>query len=330
MRNPFQNFMTGPTRQMKGPPCPRVAAVIMVAILAWLVTPVTVFAAAGRQQMQFASPTVAVETLVKAAREGDTAGLLGILGPAGKNLIYSGDPVADKLGREKFVAKYDAAHKIVRQDDATAILHIGEEDWPFAIPIVKAGDGWRFDTRKGAQEILTRRIGRNELNAIEVCRAYVDAQREYASVDRNGDGVLEYAQKFMSSPGRHDGLYWDVEGGGEASPMGPLVASARAEGYDGGEPHGQRAPYHGYYYKILARQGAAALGGAFDYVVNGRMIGGFALVAFPAKYGNSGIMTFIVNQRGVVYQKNLGPDTAAIARRMTTFNPDLTWTTVRH
>ncbi|HTT07287.1 MAG TPA: DUF2950 domain-containing protein [Gammaproteobacteria bacterium] len=307
-----------------------VMAVGAIAALALLVIPASTPAASSQRQMQFASPEEAVEALVKAARDGETGGLLNVLGPAGNKLVYSGDPVADKLGREKFVTKYDAAHKIERQNDTTAILSIGDEAWPFAIPIVKEGGAWRFDTAKGAQEILTRRIGRNELNAIEVCRAYVDAQREYASVDRNGDGILEYAQKFRSSPGRHDGLYWDVQGGEEESPMGPMVASARAEGYGGKEPHRQRAPYHGYYYKILIRQGAAAMAGAFDYVVNGHMIGGFALVAFPAKYGGSGIMTFIVNQDGTVYQKNLGPDTAAIARQMTIFNPDLTWTTVRH
>ena len=266
--------------------------------------------------------------LVAATRASATREMVKILGPEGGKLVYSGDRVADKAGREKFVASYDKKNKIVMDGDTKARLDIGEEEWPFPIPLVKDGDAWRFDTEAGAKEILARRVGRNELNAIEVCRAYVEAQREYASKDRLGDGLHEYAPKFVSSPGKHDGLYWPVAAGEEESPLGPLIASASAEGYGPTSTHdGKHRPYHGYYYKILKRQGQDAPGGAYDYIVNNHLIGGFALVAFPARHGDSGVMTFIVNQDGIVHQKNLGPDTATIARRITEYNPDKTWTT---
>ncbi len=273
------------------------------------------------QQPSFASPESAIEALVAAARANRTSELTRLLGPDGKKLVTSGDPVADKTGRAKFVVEYQKHHEIKRTDDATATLIVGDEQWPLPIPVVReAGGRWRFDAKAGASEILARRIGRNELSAIEVCRAYADAQREYASKDRDGDGLLEYAQKFTSSKGKHDGLYWPVKPGEPESPVGALVASAHAEGY-------KRQPYHGYYYKILKAQGKDAPGGAYSYMAKGRIIGGFALVAFPAEYGNSGIMTFVISHEGVVYQKNLGPKTASIARAMTTFNPDATWKT---
>lgn len=297
---------------------------LSLAIAAALWQPV--FAGSPRQQT-FASPEQAAEALAAAARADRAAALLKVLGPDARKLVRSGDRVADRLGREKFAAAYDKLHDIERQGDDKAVLVIGEEHWPLAIPIVRQGQAWRFDTKAGAAEILARRIGRNELNAIEVCRAYVDAQREYASKDRAGDGLLEYAQKFVSSPGKQDGLYWPAKPGEEASPLGPLVVSARAEGYAGRDRHGKRTPYHGYFYRILKRQGPNATGGAHDYVAKGRMIGGFALVAFPAAYRVSGIMTFVVNQDGIVYETNLGPDSAAIARRMTAFDPDATWKT---
>jgi Protein of unknown function (DUF2950) len=269
-----------------------------------------------------------VTALVTAARDNKRAELARVLGPDGTRLVYSGDRVADREGREKFVSAYDEMHKILADGDARAVLSIGKIDWPFPILLVKQGDTWRFDTKAGAQEILDRRIGTNELNAIEVCRAYVDAQREYASQDMSGRKPPEYAQKFMSSPGKHDGLFWPVEAGATESPMGPLVAQARAEGYDAktSDKNKRRSPYHGYYYRILTKQGEHAAGGAFDYVVRGHMIGGFALVAFPAKYKDAGIMTFVVNHDGVVFQKNLGTRTAAVARRMATFDPDASWT----
>jgi hypothetical protein len=282
-------------------------------------------APAAGQQETFGSPQQAVDALIAAARSGRTADLLKIFGPDSKKLVVSGDAVADKNARNRFVAAYAMASKIENEGDAKAVLIIGSEEWPFPIPIVKQGHAWHFDTKAGEQEILDRRIGRNELSAIEVCRAYVDAQRDYASKPRTADGLIEYAQRFMSTPGEHDGLYWPVEPGEEESPMGPLVAKARAEGYGVKSAQGKRTPYHGYYYRILKQQGKHAVGGAYDYVVRGHMIGGFALEAFPASYGASGIMTFIVNQDGVVYQKNLGPDTATLARKLTAFDPDATW-----
>jgi hypothetical protein len=206
---------------------------------------------------------------------------------------------------------------------------VGSDEWPFPIPIVKAGNGWRFDTGAGKQEILARRVGGNELKAIQVCLAYVDAQKEYAMKKaRQGEGLLEYAQKFVSTPGKQDGLYWEAGEGQEQSPIGPLFSAARDQGYSG-KPLGEEPePYHGYFYRILTAQGKNAPGGAQDYVVGGKMIGGFALIAYPAHYGASGVMTFIVNHDGVVYQKKLGKDTKKAAQAMKAFNPDKTWTRV--
>lgn len=274
--------------------------------------------AAGAHQSAFASPEAAASALVAAARSNRTGALTRILGPGGDKLVSSGDPVADKEGRAKFVAAYAKEHELDKSADGRITLVVGDDHWPLPIPIVRQGKTWRFDTKAGQQEILARRIGRDELGAIEVCRAYADAQKEYASVDRNGDGILEYAQKFTSAKGKRDGLYWPVKPGEAQSPMGPLVASAHAEGY-------KRQPYHGYYYRILKGQGKNAGGGAYSYMAKGRMIGGFALVAYPAEWGNSGIMTFMVNQDGTVYEKNLGPKTETTARAMTAFNPDDSW-----
>ncbi|MHB8697549.1 MAG: DUF2950 domain-containing protein [Sulfuricaulis sp.] len=284
--------------------------------------------AAGSEQMTFASPEQAVAAFVAATRSGKTPELLRILGPDGKRLVHSGDPIADKQAWDNFISAYGKGNKIIMQAADKAVLVIGEREWPFPIPVVKQAGAWRFDTRDGEQEILDRRIGRNELNAIQVCRAYVDAQREYASQDRNADGLIEYAPKFMSRPHRHDGLYWPVRPGEPQSPLGPLMASAQAQGYGTKTTHShQHKPYHGYFYRILTRQGKNAHGGAYNYLVKGHMIGGFALVAYPAQYGVSGIMTFLINQDGVVYQKDLGRNTARIARRMTEFNPDTDWNT---
>jgi hypothetical protein len=285
--------------------------------------------AAADAQAHFATPDLAVQAFVDAVRGNHRRRLLEILGPDGRKLVYSGDKVADRLGREKFAAAYDQMHRIDRQGDDRAALIIGDKAWSFPIPLVKSHERWRFDTEAGAQEILDRRIGRNELGAIEVCRAFVDAQRDYAAQDRDGNGLLEYAQHLLSTPGKHDGLYWPADGGAAESPMGPLMASARAEGYaDGKEALQPRQPYHGYLYRILDRQGKHAPDGARDYRVNGHMIGGFALVAFPARYGDSGIMTFIVNQDDVVYEKNLGPDTQETVQRLSEFDPDPSWTKV--
>jgi hypothetical protein len=277
----------------------------------------------------FASPEQAVEALVTAARRNDPAGLLAIFGPAGRDLVSSGDAIADKEARARFVGHYDQGRKILRETAGKAVLVIGADAWPFPIPIVQRGGAWHFDTRAGAQEILDRRIGRNELNAIEVCRSYVQAQRDYAADLDSEHQKVEYAQRFVSTPGRHDGLYWPVRPGEKESPIGPQMASARAEGYGRADAGGKggHAPYHGYFYRILTRQGAAAPGGARDYVVDGRMTGGFALIAFPAIYGDSGVTTFIVDQDGLVYEKDLGRDTAKAAAAIAEFNPDPTWRT---
>jgi hypothetical protein len=281
-------------------------------------------------QRSFASPQEAVEALAAAVGADDAAAqLVRVLGPHSADLVSSGDPVADTRGRERFLSSFGKANRIEMDGADRAVLIIGEKSWPFPIPIVRAGDGWRFDTEAGAEEILDRRVGRNELNAIEVSRATVDAQLEYASADRNGDGILEYASRFRSTPGRNDGLYWPAAADEPPSPMGPLMASAQAAGYWLEDTRGiQHEPYHGYYYRILLRQGPDAPGGAYEYVVKERMIGGFALVAFPAKYGASGIMTFVVNHDGVVYQKDLGPDTGTIAEALSEFNPDPSWAPV--
>jgi hypothetical protein len=281
--------------------------------------------AADAKQKSFKSPEEAVKALVGAVKGDDTKELLTIFGPEGKELISSGDEVADKAGRDRFVKAYEEINKLVSENDKRVILHVGNEEWPFPLPVVKKGENWFFDTKAGKEEILNRRIGRNELNAIQVCLAYVDAQREYVLKDRDGDKLLEYAQKFVSKKGEKDGLYWEAREGEEQSPLGPLMAKAVKEGYTGKKSGEKPSPYHGYYYKILKAQGKNAPGGEYDYMVKGKMIGGFALVAYPAEYGNSGIMTFIVNHDGVVYEKDLGKDTEKIATAMKKFDLDRIW-----
>jgi hypothetical protein len=276
--------------------------------------------------LRFASPEAAVAALVDATRAGNTAALLTILGPEARSLISSGDDVADRRGRERFVQAYDDAHRLVTIKQGTVVLTVGLDEWPLPIPLARDAGGWWFETARGKQEILDRRVGRNELNAIQVCLAYVDAQREYYVRDRGGSGLLEYAQHFTSRAGQRDGLYWETQPGEAPSPLGPLVARARGEGYPPRRAVGRPIPYWGYYYRILTAQGEHARGGAYDYVVRGHMVGGFALIAYPAQYGASGVMTFMVNHDGIVYQKNLGPDTAALARGIATFDPDDAWT----
>ena len=281
--------------------------------------------AAGPQQQSFASPGEAVQALVAATKAEDVGRLAAILGSEARDLISSGDPVADKEGRARFVRAYEQSNRLERPTETKAVLVIGQDEWPLPIPVVREGDAWRFDTAAGKEEILNRRIGRNELNTIQVCLAYVDAQREYARVTREGDGLLTYATKFRSDEGKRNGLYWPTKGGDDPSPLGVLAANARAEGYTRETSDDKPIPYHGYIYRILTAQGPDAPGGAYDYVVKGRMIGGFALVAYPVQYGVSGIMTFIVNHQGMVYEKNLGQDTEPIARAMQAYNPDPTW-----
>jgi hypothetical protein len=279
----------------------------------------------GSAQMSFPTPEAASEALLAAVRSHDMRRIYRVLGPGSSKLIRSGDPVADWQGRARFVAAYEKQSKVERDGETKATLLIGEKDWPFPIPLVKQVDRWRFDAKSGAEEILNRRIGRNELAAIQACLAYVDAQREYALSAGSEDGLHKYAMKFVSAPGKKDGLYWPTREGEAPSPVGPLAAKAQAEGYS----KSANEPYHGYFYRILTAQGSDAPGGAYDYVVKGRMIGGFALIAYPARWAASGVMTFIVNHDGVVYQKNLGPQTAAIAAKTTRFNPDSTWSRVQ-
>jgi hypothetical protein len=280
--------------------------------------------AAEPTQTTYATPEDAVAALIQAAKANDRAAFRAVLGHA-PGAISSGDPVADRALGQKFVAAYDAKHAIVRDGD-TAKLTIGTDDFPFAFPLVKAGDKWRFDTAAGKDELLARRIGENELYAIKVMQAIVDAQQEYASADRDGDGVLAYARKFASAKGKRDGLYWPTKAGEPPSPLGELVVQAAGEGYK--VKQGEPTPYHGYHYRMLAGQGKDAAGGSLDYVVRGRAIGGFAVIAYPAKYGSSGIMTFIVNQDGKVFQADLGPGTAAKAAAIKRFDPGTSWSPV--
>jgi hypothetical protein len=279
---------------------------------------------ADAQQKTFKNPEEAVKSMIDALKAHDTKELLAIFGAAAKDLISSGDEVADRTTRERFVKDYEETNKLLRETDRKMTLIVGKEEWPFPIPIVKVGENWRFDTKAGKEELLNRQIGRNELNTIQVCLAIVDAQREYALRNR-GSGLYEYAQRFVSTEGKKDGLYWKAKEGEEQSPLGPLAARAVMEGYSGKKSAGKAVPYHGYIYKMLKAQGKNAAGGAYDYVVNGKMIGGFALVAYPAEYGVSGVMTFIVNHDGVVYQKDLKRNTEKIASAMKKFDPDKTW-----
>jgi len=275
---------------------------------------------AASAQQSFQSPEDAVAALAAAAKSGATSDILKVLGNKAADIVESGDVVADKATRERFAAAYDDKHSISMEGDKKAILILGKDDFPFPIPLRHSRSGWEFDAAEGRIEILYRRIGRNELEAIQTARAFVDAENEYADKDR-GAGPGVYAQRIVSSPGKKDGLYWPPDG--DESPLGELAAKASAEGYKVGT--GEPQPYHGYYYRILTRQGPNAPGGEMDYVVNGKMIGGFALVAYPDEYGNSGVMTFVVNHKGEVYQKDLGELTEAIAKRMKEFNPDQTW-----
>jgi hypothetical protein len=278
------------------------------------------------KQRTFASPDEAVKAMIGAMKSNDVKALEAIFGPGSKDLISSGDLVADKSAREGFVKRYEEKNRLEQTGDR-AVLSIGNDDWPPPIPIVKKDGLWRFDAKAGREEMLARRIGKNELSAIQFCLAYVDAQREYVSKDRDGDGLLEYAQKFGSDKGKKNGLFWKAKEGEEQSPLGPIAAAAYSRGYrkKGENPQ----PFYGYFYRILTGQGKNAPGGAYDYMAKGNMIGGFALVAYPSKYANSGVMTFIVNHDGVVYQKDLGKNTEKAAQAMKLFDPDSTWKKVQ-
>jgi Protein of unknown function (DUF2950) len=274
---------------------------------------------AATAQQKFAAPDEAASALAAAIKANDAKSLLAILGPDGEDIISSGDPAADAEKRKEFTEAYDAKHHTDVEGEK-AVLNVGANDFPLPIPLMRKDGMWSFDTAAGREEILVRRIGRNELDAVQACLAYVDAQNEYADRDR-GEGAGVYAQRFVSSPGKKDGLFWRDDS--DPSPLGPLAAEASKEGYRAGDVG--PAPYHGYYFHILKGQGRDAPGGTLNYVVKGKMIGGFGLIAWPAEYGNSGVMTFLVNHAGTVYQKDLGKRTEFIAERTTLFDPDETW-----
>jgi Protein of unknown function (DUF2950) len=284
-------------------------AIVMLALLT----------TASQAQQSYPTPEDAAAALAAAVKSGSKGEILKVLGSAADDIVSSGDEVADADTRERFTSVFDAKHSIKAEGNKSATLILGAEDFPFPIPLANTKAGWQFDTSEGRIEVLRRRIGRNELDAIQTALAYVDAQNEYADKDR-GEGIGVYAQRIVSSPGKKDGLFWRDDS--DPSPLGELAAQASSEGY---KVDGQGAPYHGYYFRILKGQGPDAPGGALNYVVNGKMIGGFALIAWPAEYGNSGVMTFLVNHAGTVYQKDLGKRTDAIASRSALFDPDQTW-----
>lgn len=278
------------------------------------------FAPTAEAQQTYKTPTEAADALAAAVKSGIRKDMLNVLGSDGEDIISSGDNVADAESRARFTEAFDTKHSISLDGDKKAVIILGNDDFPFPVPLSRKKSGWEFDTAAGRLEILYRRIGRNELDAIQTCLAYVDAQDEYAEKDR-GEGAGVYAQRFVSTNGKKDGLYWPSSNG-DRSPLGELAAQASADGYNLGSG---RIPYHGYFFRILTQQGPNAPGGTLDYVIRGKMIGGFALVAYPAEYGNSGVMTFLVNHSGTVYQKDLGNSTATLVGRMRWFDPDQTW-----
>ena len=275
------------------------------------------------KQKTFTSAQEGMEAIAAAIAAGDVKTLRAILGPESDSILKSGDAIEDKESLARFDRAYKEAHKLEERPAGTAWIVVGKDDWPMPIPIVKKDENtWLFDTKAGKEELLNRRIGRNELWTMESVLAYVDAQQEYYQRNPQGDKLLQFAQKFVSSPGKRDGLYFPTKPGEKPSPLGPLFDARQAAGVQQGSAP---VPYHGYYFRILKAQGPKAPGGAYSYVVNGKMLGGFALVAWPATYGNSGVMTFIVNHDGKIYEKDLGPKTAEIAQKITQFNPDDGW-----
>lgn len=280
------------------------------------------------QQKVFKSADEAVDALITACKNNDSKMLLDLFGHNYKNIAEPKDAAMAKLHRATFYSLAMEKRQMETSKDGSVTLIVGNLEYPFPIPLIQVKGGWRFDTPSGVEEITNRRIGENELIVIAVCREYVKAQREYMEKDRDNDQVLEYAQKFASEEGKKDGLYWDIakDPSGESSPFGPLVA--KASDYLTARKEEKGTPFFGYYFKIITKQGENAPGGKYDYVINGNMIGGYALVAYPAEYGFSGVMTFIVNQQGVVYQKDLGKDTSDTVKKMDEYNPDKTWTVV--
>ncbi len=295
---------------------------LVVAALSAILIPGSNAAWSQESQATFANPGAAMTALQTAVASNDTQRILKILGPDSKDLVSSDDPVADKEGRRRFLEAHKARCTLMTTSDGSVVAGLGKEAWPFPIPMVKEGQAWRFNTQAGHQEVINRRIGENESIALKVCDSYVLAQREYFSSDRQGDSIVEYAQRFLSQPGKRDGLYWKVDLGEELSPMGPEVAAAEAEGYKPGNPN--PAGFHGYKFRIITEQGASAPGGAYDYVINGHMVAGFALAAYPAHPGQSGVMTYIVNQNGIIYRKDLGAGAEQTVKSMN-YSPDASW-----
>jgi hypothetical protein len=290
-------------------------SIFLLAIALW---PGSAMAA---DQKTFATPAEAVQALIKSAEEFNQDEMVAVLGEGSKELVFSGDAVQDKAGATAFVKAYKLKHTIVARDQNTRILEVGASAWPMPIPLVNDGGKWKFDTAAGKEELLIRRIGHNELGAIAACRGYMDAQKDYAAVGHDGQPAGIYARKLRSDPGKQNGLYWETGENEPTSPAGPLLAQAEGQGYD--TTKGQ--PYHGYLYRILTGQGAAAKGGAKSYLSDANLTGGVALVAYPVEYRVSGVMTFIINQKGVVYQKDLGEKTSELAGAITEYNPDSTW-----
>lgn len=289
--------------------------------------PASKAAASKPAQLSFATPDAAAAALADAVRAEDVQALLAVIGPDAGSWLSSGDAVADRADWRRFLAAYDRKHSIDKDADRQTVLLVGDDDWPFPAPLVRQGERWVFDAEAGREEIISRRIGRNELDTIQTLLAIVDAQRDYAVGDLDGNGYHDYARRFVSRKGSKDGLFWPVADGQPPSPLGTLIAGASSEGYTAAKPKGGKpTPYHGYLYRMLTGEGRYAPDGAYDYLVGDTMIGGFAVVAYPARYGVSGVMTFIVNHSGVVYQKDLGDATAATASRMKRYDPDASWT----
>ena len=319
MKSKSQSYKPAETRRWYF--VPLVGAVLALALV------VPCAHAQQSNEKTFGSPGDAVLALYNAAKTNDNQALDAIFGSNAKEILQTGDAVADKKMATDFIRRYDQMHRVVIEPDQTATLYVGAENWPLPIPLVKnSGGAWYFDTETGKKEILYRRIGTNENDAIDVLHTLVEAQREYASTLQEGDKTKHYASKFLSDDGKHNGLYWKTNDGENPSPIGPLLVQAAGQGYN--MQQGKPEPFHGYYYRILTGQGTAAKGGAHSYLVNGELAKGFAFVAYPSEYRNSGVMTFVVNEDGVVYERDLGEDTDKLASGMTEYNPDKTWVKV--
>jgi len=310
---------------MRATPANKMMTLVTISATLLLCAAVALVAAEPQGAKVYPSALAAADALLVAGSQKDTAALLEVLGPGAKDVIFSGDDTMDRSNREIFILAAQDKTTLYSLTPGTVFLMVGDDDWPFPVPIVKGEKGWTWDVAAGKEEVLSRRIGRDEISAINLCKAFVDAQREYALANPNTKRVGVYAQRFLSTEGKKDGLYWPAKEGEAASPLGPLVAKASQDGYSATPASAGPRPFYGYYFKILKSQGKDAPGGAKDYVKDGEMTGGCAMVAWPAQYGNSGIMTFLVNQTGIVFEKDLGAKTGEVAKAMEAFNPDLTW-----